>query len=63
MNTEIIRLSLTPTEGLLIGTFLDGAMEQYEAASIEERQDADLQAMYEMCKRIRPFLPKVNGNG
>lgn len=57
--SEIIRLSLTPAEGLLIGVFLDGAMEQYEAASIEERQDSDLQAIYEMCKRIRPFLPKV----
>lgn len=56
---ELIRLSLTPAEGLLIGVFLDGAMEQFEAASIEERQDADLQAMYDMCKRIRPFLPKV----
>ena len=57
--SEIIRLSLTPAEGLLIGVFLDGAIEQYEAASIEERQDADLQTMYEMCKRLRPFLPKV----
>jgi hypothetical protein len=56
---ELIRLSLTPAEGLLIGVFLDGAMEQYESASVEERQDADLQAMYEMCKRIRPFLPKA----
>lgn len=56
---ELIRLSLTPTEGLLIGTFLDGAMEQVEAASPEERQDADIQAMYEMCKRLRPYLPKV----
>lgn len=56
---DLIRLSLTPSEGLLIGVFLDGAMEQYEAASIEERQDTDLQAMYDMCKRIRPFLPKV----
>lgn len=56
---EIIRLSLTPAEGLLIGVFLDGAMEQYEASSIEDRQDADLQAMYDMCKRIRPFLPRV----
>lgn len=57
--SEIIRLSLTPSEGLLIGVFLDGAMEQYEAASIEDRQDTDLQAMYEMCKRIRPFLPRA----
>lgn len=56
---EIIRLALTPSEGLLIGVFLDGAMEQYESASIEERQDTDLQAMYDMCKRIRPFLPRV----
>jgi len=57
--SELIRLSLTPTEGLLIGTFLDGAMEQYEAASVEERQDPDLQMMCDMCKRIRPYLPKV----
>lgn len=57
--SELIRLSLTPVEGLLIGVFLDGAMEQYEAASIEERQDSDLQAMYDMCKRLRPFLPRA----
>lgn len=55
----LIRLSLTPAEGMLIGVFLDGAIEQYEAASIEERQDADLQAMYEMCKRLRPYLPSA----
>lgn len=55
----IIRLSLTPVEGLLIGTFLDGAIEQYEAATIEERQDEDLVRMYEICKRIRPYLPRA----
>ena len=58
-NNEIIRLSLTPTEGLLIGVFIDGAMEQYEAASVEERQDPDLQRMYDICKRLRPFLPRT----
>lgn len=57
--SELIRLSLTPAEGFLIGVFLDGAMEQYEAASIEERQDSDLQAVYDMCKRLRPFLPRA----
>lgn len=56
---ELIRISLTPAEGMMIGVFLDVAMEQVEAASIEERQDADIQAMYEMCKRIRPFLPRA----
>lgn len=40
-KVSLIRLSLTPTEGLLIGVFLDGAIEQYEAASVEERQDPD----------------------
>jgi hypothetical protein len=56
---EIIRLSLTPTEGLLIGVFLDGAIEQYESASPEERNDPDLQKMYDICKRLRPYLPVV----
>lgn len=56
---ELIRLSLTPTEGLLLGVFLDSAMEQVESASVEERQDGDIQTMYDMCKRLRPFLPKA----
>lgn len=57
--SEIIRLSLTPMEGLLIGSFIDGFMEQYEASSVEERNDKDLQVAYEMCKRVRPYLPKA----
>jgi len=54
---QIIRLDLNFQEGLLIGTFLDGAMEQYEAASIEERHDPDIQMMYDICKKLRPLLP------
>ena len=57
---NLIRLSLTQGEGLLIGSFIDGFIEQYESSSVEERQDKDLQMAYEMCKRLRPFLPKVD---
>lgn len=58
-NKELIRLTLTPMEGLLIGTMLDAAMEQYEAASVEERNDPDLVLAYDIWKRVRPFLPKA----
>lgn len=57
MNSEIYNLSLTLAEAVLIGAFLDGAMEQYESASLEERQDPGLQLMYSTCKRLRPYLP------
>jgi hypothetical protein len=56
---ELIRLSLTHMEGIMLGAFLDSAMEQVEAASVEERQDGDIQMMYDMCKRLRQFLPKA----
>lgn len=57
--SELIRLSLTPAEGMLLGSFIDGFTEQYEGASVEERQDADLIVAYDMCKRLRPYLPKA----
>lgn len=60
---SLIRLSLTPAEGLLIGSFIDGFMEQYEASSVEERQDKDLQVAYGMCLKLRPYLPSVKVAG
>ena len=56
---NLIRLTLTPTEGLMIGTLLDAVIEQHASASIEERNDPGIARMYDICTRIRPFLPKV----
>ena len=57
--TNLIRLTLTPQEGLLIGSFIDGFMEEFANSSVEERQDSDLMMAYEMCCKIRPYLPKL----
>ncbi len=56
---ELIRLTLTAQEGLLLGSFIDGFMEQFEGSSIEDRQDPDILVAYEMCVKMRPYLPKL----
>lgn len=58
MSENLIRLTLTPAEGLMIGVMIDAAIEQFEAASIEERNDPDMIVAYDIWKRLRPYLPR-----
>jgi len=59
MEDGIIRLSLTPAEGLLIGLMLDAAIEQYEAASFEERNDEDIKRAHSIWLNVRRYLPSL----
>ena len=58
---QIIRLTLTPQEGVMIAVMLQAAVEQYEVASIEERNDPDMVVAYEIWTKLLKLLPSVEG--
>jgi len=57
--SQLIRLTLTPQEGIMIAVMLRAAADQYESASIEERNDPDMIAAYDIWMKILKFLPSV----
>jgi hypothetical protein len=54
-----IHITLTIEEGLLIGTMIEAAIEQYDNSSIEEQSDPDIIRAVAMWRRIRPLLPSI----
>jgi len=61
MNAEplIYNFSFNQQEALLLSSMVEAAMEQYESASFEERQDADLQAAYAIWSHLHDRLPRM----